>query len=162
MTILGDEFQSPNTENIVPLYTYCPFLNGIYSFTYTKTNHLNSQRNPELLATSNRPSQHLDIDIPMLACDETKSTSVISNCPKGHVINITFQKESCISNHYAQSERRSRMSKMHNILPDSMSFDCLGDWESETIGDRYVALLEKSSSLDGQPRYRCAVSSKFY
>ena len=51
---------------------------------------------------------------------------------------------------------------MHNILPESMSFDCLGDWESETIGDRYVALLEKSTSLDGQPRYRCAVSSKFY
>ena len=77
------------------------------------------------------------------------------------MINITFQKERCIPNHYEQLGERNRVSKMHNILPENMSLDCLGDWPSETIGERYVALLEKSSSLDGQPRYRCGVSTNF-
>ena len=159
--ISGDEDKRVNSDATNSLYTYCPFLNGIYSFTYGKSLPLNAQFYPELLTTSNRPSQNLDENIHTLTCGETtqpNSKSLISNCPKGHVIKITFQKESCVPNNYHKVNERSRSLNLNNILEDNVSFDCLGDWPSETIGERYIALLETSDSLNNHPRYRCGVS----
>ena len=147
----GHEYERLNIDATHSFHTYCPFLNGMYSFTYTKTNHLKGESYPEALTMNNRPIQNLDENISMLTCGGTtqpNSKSVISNCPMGHVINITFQKESCIPNNYHKD----------NILQDNISFDCLGDWPSNTVGEQYVALLENSGTLNDPPRYRCGVS----
>ena len=147
----GHEYERLNIDATHSFHTYCPFLNGMYSFTYTKTNHLKGESYPEALTMNNRPIQNLDENISMLTCGGTtqpNSKSVISNCPMGHVINITFQKESCIPNNYHKD----------NILQDNISFDCLGDWPSKTVGEQYVALLENSGTLNDPPRYRCGVS----
>ena len=147
----GHEYERPNIDASNSFQTYCPFLNGMYSFTYTKTNNLNGGSYPEALTINNRPFQNLDENISTLTCGGTtqpNSKSVISNCPMGHVINITFQKESCIPNNYHKD----------NILQDNISFDCLGDWPSKTVGEQYVALLENSGTLNDPPRYRCGVS----
>ena len=161
--ISGDELKRRSSDVTNSLYTYCPLLNGIYSFTYSKTHPLNGQSDPELLTTNNRPSHNLDENVLTLTCGGTtqpNSKSVISNCPKGHVINITFQKESCVPNNYHKGNYRSKSLSLNNILQDNVSFDCLGDWPSETVGEHYIALLEKSNSLNSLPRYRCGVSFK--
>ena len=161
----GHEYERPNIDAANSFQTYCPFLNGMYSFTYTKTNNLNGESYPKALTINNRPFQNHDENISTLTCGGTtqpNSKSVISNCPMGHVINITFQKESCIpNNHPKDSERRGSLD-MNDILQDNFSFDCLGDWPSKTVGEQYVALLEKSGALNDPPRYRCGVSCKYF
>ena len=157
----GHEYERLNIDASQSLYTYCPFLNGMYSFTYTKTNHLKGELYPEALTTNNRPFQNQDENISTLTCGGTtqpNSKSVISNCPTGHVINITFQKESCIPSNYPKDSGRRGLLDRNDVLKENLSFDCLGDWPSKTGGELYVALLEKSGALNDPPRYRCGVS----
>ena len=84
-----------------------------------------------------------------VSCGDTdlnNPKSSVSNCPKGHVINITFQNEICNSEQTNIIDRKN------------LSFDCLGDWPAKTNGERYVALLQNARSFQGQIQYRCAVS----
>ena len=158
-TFSGHEYERLNIDVTNSFQTYCPFLNGMYSFTYTKNNHLKGESYPEALTINNQPLQNLDENISTLSCGgTTNSKSVISNCPMGHVINITFQKESCIPKNYPKDSGRSRSLDVNDISQENLSFDCLGDWPSKKAGEHYVALLEKSGASNDPPRYRCGVS----
>ena len=85
-----------------------------------------------------------------VSCGDTdlnNPKSSVSNCPKGHVINITFQNEICNSEQTNTIDRKN------------LSFVCLGDWPAKTNEERYVALLQNARSFQGQTQYRCAVST---
>ena len=74
------------------------------------------------------------------------------------MISITFQKDTrCSSEVHEEKIRSSRQLGVNDFINEHISFTCLGDWASENTGERYVALLQNSSALEGQLRYRCAV-----
>ena len=155
------------SENANLLSVYCPFINGVYGFTYTRQNYDTKGISPSR---------------PHIASDSTTSTSVklakrekpvssicngvmhhqkrssISNCPKGHVINVTFHDDKCFSAFPNDGRIGSRTNVVKPDKYKNMSFDCLGHWPAAIPGEKYVTLVEKSSLTNDQRRYRCAVS----
>ena len=157
-----DENQSSEMESTNRFDTYCPFINGVYSFTHTKTIWRDSKVNTEDKTASRRPNKKFEKieKVSSSACGVTKQNklkSSISNCPKGHVINITFQKDRCFSEVYEGNTKKTKQLGNNDFKEENMSFNCLGDWSSENNGERYVALLQNSRSFESQPQYRCAV-----
>ena len=160
----GDETSGADDDSL--LSSYCPFINGVYSFTYFQTVHPDNGITPEIISAKNRP---IEKSSKFESSGRTVSTMcngelynqpkpIISNCPKGHMINITFQKHVCFSEYHESKTKRSSQYMVDEFRHRNMSFSCLGDWPAENIGERYVALLQKPSDVESQPRYRCAVS----
>ena len=146
-SIIGDQTSSLENKHLIS--TYCPFINGIYSFKYARTTRNMDRMYPDHLTRSGKNGQHVQGKNSVF-CGETdlnNPKSSISNCPKGHVINITFQNDICNSEQTNIINRRN------------LSFVCLGDWPAKTKGERYVALLQNARSFQGQTQYRCAVST---
>lgn len=67
--------------------------------------------------------------------------SEMSNCPHGNALNVKFRK--C------------------TFPTIDINFLCLGDWDSSTPNERYIALMDIREDPETRPRYRCGVSFLF-